>query len=198
MSQQQTVGSHGGVASAVGGLCQHAALALEHMAAKKMKKATSVLGGVASGDYTAAKELVRSAKLGSHLTTEEYNDVMSIVEGAERSGVWPVVETELHQYMVLDMRSRTTELDWGSVKFDQVSEGGASRRMTSSRHYMCKVRATRKCKCVQVSCNSQCGPGDAKRENLVEAQSLIFGRRTSQSRPFSYRHFSFRWAVASF
>ncbi|CAM9445492.1 unnamed protein product, partial [Ectocarpus fasciculatus] len=139
VSQQQTVGSHGGVASAVGGLCQHAALALEHMAAKKMKKATSVLGGVASGDYTAAKELVRSAKLGSHLTTEEYNDVMSIVEGAERSGVWPVVETELHQYMVLDMRSRTTELDWGSVKFDQVSEGGASRRMTSSRHYMCKV-----------------------------------------------------------
>lgn len=185
------------MASAVGGLCQHAALALEHMAAKKMKKATSVLCGVASGDYTAAKELVRSAKLGSHLT-EEYNDVMSIVEGAERSGVWPVVETELHQYIVLDMRSRTTELDWGSVKFDQVSEGGASRRMTSSRHYMCKVRATRKCKCVQVSCNSQCGPEDAKRENLVEAQSLVFGRRTSQSHPFSYRHFSFRWAVASF
>ncbi|CAN0355316.1 unnamed protein product, partial [Ectocarpus sp. 6 AP-2014] len=46
VSQQQTVGSHGGVASAVGGLCQHAALALEHMAANTMKRATSVLGGV--------------------------------------------------------------------------------------------------------------------------------------------------------
>ncbi|CAB1101678.1 unnamed protein product [Ectocarpus sp. CCAP 1310/34] len=66
---------------------------------------------------------------------------MSIMEGAERSGVWPVVVTERHQYMVLDMRSRTTELDQGSIKFDQVSEGEASRRVTSSRHFMCKVRA---------------------------------------------------------
>ncbi|CAN0357426.1 unnamed protein product [Ectocarpus sp. 8 AP-2014] len=64
---------------------------------------------------------------------------MSIVEGAERSGVRPVVGTERHQYMVLDMRSRTTELDWGSVKFDQVSEGEASRRMTFSKHFMCKA-----------------------------------------------------------
>ncbi|CAM9396077.1 unnamed protein product, partial [Ectocarpus sp. 4 AP-2014] len=102
VSQQQTVESHGGVASAVGGLCQHAALALEHMAAKTMKRATSVVGGVASRDYAAAKDLVTAAKLGSHLTAEECNDVLSIAEGAERSGVWPVVETECHQYMVLE------------------------------------------------------------------------------------------------
>lgn len=104
-------------------------------------------------NYAAAKELVTTAKVGSHLTTEEYKDVMSIVEGAERSFVWPVVQTEPQQYMVLDMRSRTTELDWASVKFDQAPEGGASRRMTSSRHFMCKVRVTKKCKCVQVFCN---------------------------------------------
>ena len=146
--------SHGGVSSAVGSLCAHAKLALKHMTANTMKKATIVRsGGIASRDYDAAKELVTAAKSSSHLTTEEYNDVMSIVEGAERSGVWPVVETERHQYMVLDMRSRTTELDWGSVKLDQVAEGGASRRLTSSRNFMCKVRVTKVCTCVQVLCN---------------------------------------------
>eukprot|EP00752_Nemacystus_decipiens_P015187 g13523.t1 len=140
VSQQQTVESHGGVSSAVGSLCPHAKLALEHMTANTMKKATSVRSeGIGIRDYDAAKELVKAAKSSSHLTTEEYNDVMSIVEGAERSGVWPVVETERHQYMVLDMRSRTTELDWGSVKLDQVAEGGASRRLTSSRNFMCKA-----------------------------------------------------------
>lgn len=140
VSQQQTAGNHGGVASAVGGLCQHAALALEHMAARTMKKATTVQGGVASRDYAAAKELVTAAKSDGHVTNEEYNDVKAIVEGAERSNVWPVVETEPHQYMVLDCRSRTTELDWGSVKFDQFTPGEAPRRMTSSRLFMCKVR----------------------------------------------------------
>lgn len=140
MSQQQTAATHGGVASAVGGLCQHAALALEHMAARTIKKATTVQGGVASRDYAAAKELVTTAKSDGQVTDEEYNDIMAIVEGAERSDVWPVVETERHQFMVLDERSRTTELDWGAVKFDEVTPEDAPRRMTSSRLFMCKVR----------------------------------------------------------
>eukprot|EP00903_Cladosiphon_okamuranus_P019414 g17850.t1 len=115
VSQQQTVESHGGVSSAVGSLCAHAKL--EHMTANAIWKATRVRsGGIAIRDDDAAKELVKAVKSSSHLTTEEYNDVMSIVEGAELSGVWPVVETERHQYVVLDMRSRTTELDGGSVK----------------------------------------------------------------------------------
>lgn len=136
------MGSHGGVSSAVGGLCPHATLALEHIQARTFKRPTSVLGsGVRSSkDYAAGKELVRAAQLGNHLTAEEYKDVMAILEGAEKCGVWPVIETEPDQYLTLDTRSRTTPHGWASVKFDRSSEGGASRRTTTSRNFMCKVR----------------------------------------------------------
>eukprot|EP00903_Cladosiphon_okamuranus_P020332 g18654.t1 len=53
--------SHDGVSSvAVGSLCAPAKLALEHMTANTMKKARRVQsGGIASGDYGPAKELLR-------------------------------------------------------------------------------------------------------------------------------------------
>lgn len=124
------------MASAVGGLCEHATIAFNHLALNTARKTTRVGAGIDIGNYASLREVVAAAKSGGHLGDDEYNDVMAMVAGAESRKVWSVVETEPNQYVVLDTRTRTSEHDWACVKFDK---GGGARSMTPGRNFMCRV-----------------------------------------------------------
>ncbi|CBJ26166.1 expressed unknown protein [Ectocarpus siliculosus] len=137
VAQQQTAGSHGGVASAIGGLCKHAKAALEHMRKKTVKDAREVKGD--GWDWDAAKEHVATAKSDGHLSVVEHTVIMTMVERAEGSGVWPVYETEPNHFVVRDDRTRTSEHDYACVKYDTVEPGKSSRRLTPPKNFMCRV-----------------------------------------------------------
>lgn len=138
VAQQQTSSTNGGVASAVGGLCEHGKVALDHIEKKSAKRATRVGGN--DLDFEKARERVTAAKTSGHLTDAELNNMLAMVGGAESNGVWPVYETEPNHYVVFDARTRTTELDYACVKNDIVLPGTAPRRVTDGKNLMCRVR----------------------------------------------------------
>lgn len=142
IAQQETAGSNGGVASAVRGRCQHATAALDHIKRKVAKDATKVkIDG--EQNFAGVKKVVAAAKADGLLLEKEFIDVIAVVDGAEGSGVWPLYETEHNHYAVYDNRTRTTEHDWGTVKFDNPSPGSAPRRTTAGKKLMCRVRLRR-------------------------------------------------------
>lgn len=129
---------HGGVASAVGGLCPHAKAALEHIDKKTAKRAKEVKGD--GWDYAAAKEEVETQKKDGYLSVLRYSAIMAMMEEAEESGLWPVYETEAKHYVVRDARTRTSEHGYACVKHDLIDPDKSSRRLTSGRGFMCRVR----------------------------------------------------------
>lgn len=131
------MGGHGGVASAVGGLCPHAKAALEHIDKKTAKRAKEVKGD--GWDYAAAKEEVEEHKKNGYLSVQRYDAIMAMVAEAEESGLWAVYETEPKYYVVRDARTRTSEHGFACVKNDIVDPGKSPRRVTSARGFMCRV-----------------------------------------------------------
>ncbi|CAM9914986.1 unnamed protein product, partial [Pylaiella littoralis] len=136
-SQRQTSANNGGVPSLIGGVCRHGAAALLHIKKKTVKHATKVrIAGEQTFD--GVKMLAEKAKAAGLVTQPEFDDVMAVIVGADRNGVWPLYETERRHFAIYDNRKRTTEQDWGCVKNDEVSPGSAPRRLTPERHLMCR------------------------------------------------------------
>ncbi|CAN0432819.1 unnamed protein product, partial [Pylaiella littoralis] len=141
-SQRQTSANNGGVPSLIGGVCRHGAAASLHIMKKTGKHATKVrIAGEQTFD--GVKMLAEKAKAAGLVTQPEFDDVMAVIVGADRNGVWPLYETERRHFAIYDNRKRTTEQDWGCVKNDEVSPGSAPRRLTPERHLMCRVRLRR-------------------------------------------------------
>lgn len=146
-------GSNGGVASAVGGRCEHARAALAGINDKTAEDATRVqIDGDQSFD--GVKKLVSTANAKGLLTHEDFYDVMAIVEGAEESEVWPLYETAHHHYLVYDNLSRATGHNWAAVKYDEHFSGSALRGVTDGRAIMCRVRVRKDWRLVGVKENS--------------------------------------------
>lgn len=72
----------------------------------------------------------------SLLTGKEFCEVKAIVEGAETSEVWPRRNVTTLSYN----RTRTTEHDWASVKYDKPLPGRTLRRVASGRDIICRAR----------------------------------------------------------
>ena len=53
--------------------------------------------------------------------------------------MWFLVKLREWGYEVLEVRSRTCELDWAHVKIDNPEIAGSSRKITPGRGFMCKV-----------------------------------------------------------
>lgn len=134
----------GGVASAVSSMCEHGRAGLNALRDGSAKTATPVKFG-GEGTVQEIRQTATEAADRGFLSANDKAAVLSAVNLAEASGVWPVMKIgETPFYATYDSRSQTRGLNWAHVKHDNPAEkkrrgAGKSKEGTGRRRLMCKV-----------------------------------------------------------
>lgn len=133
---------NGGIASAPTAGREHSRIALSYFKSNLARDALPVKFGDGL-EFEDLSKCVAEAREKRFVSKSEATDLLDLGSRAENNGVVPLVKLGNWGYAVREDRTRTFELDWAHVKYDNPAEnrtaGWPSRRIAVERRLMCKV-----------------------------------------------------------